>query len=935
MSSNVPQSGHGASPFTGPNQVLVSNSLNGERTVLDLNSVPAGHVVGRTATGLGAFAPSSGGLPAADGSVSAPSIAFASDLDTGFFKLADGIMAGATNGQLGFRYGGASQTTTLGTEALEARTGGNGGTAVGHNAGLLIGNASGVTALGSNANATLTDATASTAVGATTIAGPNSTALGFEAEALGDGGTSIGAGSTATGNQAIAIGRLVQAVDPQSIAIGGSGSTTTTATGDGSIMIGIGAGATGMGAGNVGIGRNVLNGTMTNSPTGIVAIGDGALTSNLGVAACNTVAVGAGALAAMTGASSHSNTALGNQAGAACATGNNNVFLGNNAGSSASILTNAVCIGSNAQCGATTGNSGVVIGSGAGNTSMGRNIAIGFRALDGTTVSTAGCVAIGQDALGGAISNVNAQSTAVGDLALSVMAAGTTNTGIGFGAGVAVSSGSGNTLVGANAGAAVSSGSNTTIVGAGAKSSSTASGNTVVGQNAGATAMGANNTAVGLGALDASTVAVTECVAVGANALGGAHVTATAITSVAVGFNALVSQTNATGSTAVGHAAGSGITAGGNDNTCIGRSAGLAITTGGSNTFLGAATNGSALLNSQTCLGAGTSTTAAGAIAIGRNAAGTSAVGAVADGLAFPTSLATVVPGLAVQFNAGAMGPTTSSIRYKKDVALAPLTADVSGELKSFDNIRVVEYDSKIDGDNNRYLGIIAEELVDLVHPSLIPRDVEGNPVGISYDRLVCVAIQEIQLLRRRVAALEGAPLPALGEYTPVKASDLYDDDQIDDETLTTQKQQYKARARQLKLDRVVERIEKNPSKETAILNKLNKATRDVVRKAMEDKATADAAREAALAQAEAQAEAASKSARLDALARKKMAANVDLETVGPKMKARIEALLEKDRLALEVATAARLEAEEAANASRIAAEEEERRLEEEAEHDE
>lgn len=112
--------------------------------------------------------------------------------------------------------------------------------------------------------------------------------------------------------------------------------------------------------------------------------------------------------------------------------------------------------------------------------------------------------------------------------------------------------------------------------------------------------------------------------------------------------------------------------------------------------------------------------------------------------------------------------------------------------------------------------------------------------------------------------------------------------------------------------------------------------------KALEDKATAEAQRESALAEAEAarleaeaQRETAEREARLDALARKKMAANVDLETVGPKMKARIEALLEKDRLALEVATAARLEAQETAKAALQAAEEEERRLEEEAENDE
>ncbi len=739
MSSNVPQSGHGASPFTGPNQVLVSNSLNGERTIFDLNSVPVGSLLGRTATGIGVYPTTGGGggptaltlddltdvrttspeptvgqvltydgtewVPNdafsgtfADGTVGAPSITFTADTNTGFFRPASdtvGVTAGGT------RVASLSQTSL----------------AVGNLASAVSSSLS----YGISVNASGTFAA---------VFGQSSTAAGNAA-------TVVGINSAAAGGDSIALGSQVSAAGNRSTAIG----QNSTASGANSVAIGDGATTAG---------EREVSLAGTTSGTFSTALGQGSTASA-------TAATATGASATASGSRSFAGGHLSSATGAT-----------------------SIAIGPDSRASSTNS---VSIGTGAGSANMGAaTIAIGRAALSGTmTSSPTGIVAIGDGAMRGNLAVAATNTVAIGTNALAAM------TGL-------------------------------------------VSGNTVVGHNACNTVTGASD-------------------------------------SVAIGSSAQV----------------------------------------------GSAAH-------QTCIGAGTSCTAAGAIAIGRSSLGVGASATISNGLAFPASLATVAPGLAVQFNAGAMGPTTSSIRYKKDVTLASVAADAPGELKPFDNIRVVEYDSKVDGDNNRYLGIIAEELVDLVHPSLIPRDVEGNPAGISYDRLVCVAIQEIQLLRRRVAALEGVPLPALGEYTPIDASKLYDDDQIDDETLTTQKQQYRARYRQLRIDRLVERVEKNPSRESAILNTLNKTTRDAVRKVLEDKATAEAARETA-----------EREARLDALARKKMVANVDLETVGPKMKSRIEALLEKDRLALEVATAARLEAQAALQA----AEEEERRLEEEAENDE
>jgi hypothetical protein len=272
----------------------------------------------------------------------------------------------------------------------------------------------------------------------------------------------------------------------------------------------------------------------------------------------------------------------------------------------------------------------------------------------------------------------------------------------------------------------------------------------------------------------------------------------------------------------------------------------------------------------------------------------------------------------------GFAGPVSSSIRFKSDVTLAPTPVDDEAGLSPIDKLRVIEFVGKSSPTDEKILGIIAEEAAEHVHPSLIPRDDDGAAFGIDYARLSCLLIQEVQKLRRDVAVLKGKPLPELPSYVPVKASDIYTAEQLSDDLLARQKEQGRAAIFERRVSKIVERVERKPEDESTILAGLNKRTRDAVRKVLEDKAAR-----------EAQAEADAKSARLDALARKKMAAKVDLETVGPKMKARIEALKAKDEIAAQAAEAARLEAQETAKAAQIAAEEEERRLEEEAENDE
>ena len=566
------------------------------------------------------------------------------------------------------------------------------------------------------------------------------------------------------------------------------------------------------------------------------------------------------------------------------------------------------------------------IGIGAGVNVTGSGcIAIGNFALDGThNPNTVNCIAIGQGALSAnmaAVAPSNSVGIGVGTLANQTSATG--NTAVGHGCLPNTAGASNNTAFGNLAGANIA-GNRINTVSVGSTANALQSGSVAIGQaciangadsitigrSAGSSTMGARCIAIGTGAMDGTHTAANcnDVVAIGHGALTSNMAVATPnCQTVAVGQNALAGQTTANSNTAVGYDSGGGIATG---NRC---------------TFVGRAAAALSDVSDLTVLGSG-------------------ALGGVANGLFFQTSIAAQTGGLPLNYNTadGRAGPNTSSILYKTDVTLAPLPVDDENGLSVVDKLRVIEYVGRNAPNDDKILGIIAEEAAEHVHPSLIPRDEDGAAFGIDYARLSCVLIQEVQKLRRDVAVLKGKPLPELPSYVPVVAADIYPAEKLMDDKLAEQKQQGKTAEFMMRVRRIVERIEKRPANESTILAGLNKRTRDAVLKTLEDKATAEAAREAALAEAEAarleaeaQREADERDSRLDALARKKMAAKVDLETVGAKMKARIEALLEKDRLALEVATAARLEAEEVARLALQAAEEEERRLEEEAENDE
>jgi hypothetical protein len=111
----------------------------------------------------------------------------------------------------------------------------------------------------------------------------------------------------------------------------------------------------------------------------------------------------------------------------------------------------------------------------------------------------------------------------------------------------------------------------------------------------------------------------------------------------------------------------------------------------------------------------------------------------------------------------GAWTYDTSSIRYKEDVTDCAYGLDTIVQMKA----RTFKYKDSGRAD----VGFIAEEVAPLI-PELVPLDKNGQPDGVSYDRLtavLCKAIQElnskVEALTAKVTALESVTneVPAIG----------------------------------------------------------------------------------------------------------------------------------------------------------------------------
>jgi hypothetical protein len=262
------------------------------------------------------------------------------------------------------------------------------------------------------------------------------------------------------------------------------------------------------------------------------------------------------------------------------------------------------------------------------------------------------------------------------------------------------------------------------------------------------------------------------------------------------------SSTNGNDVTLVGNSI-----SGNNGGSCV--AVGTSISMNGADcTAIGANTN-TGNSTGSTILGKSSTTTTNNTTILGQGITGN-----VTDALFFrPTTAALTAGGSVVTmlFNTttGQAGPTASSIRFKENVSLAPTTS--TAELSPFDRIRVVEYTQKSDDTSTPQIGLIAEELAEHVHPSIIPRDDKGDPISVRYDLLVCTLIQEVQALRREVAILKGTPLPDLPAYVPVDETQIYPPEKRFCEKLAQQKQENCDLRQELRAEKIFQEILQAP----------------------------------------------------------------------------------------------------------------------------
>jgi hypothetical protein len=401
----------------------------------------------------------------------------------------------------------------------------------------------------------------------------------------------------------------------------------------------------------------------------------------------NNVGIGTSALTANgTGAS---NTAVGSSALAANTVGINNTAMGNNALLVNTTGTDNTAIGFNALAANATGTS--------------NNTAVGSSALAANTTGTFN-VAVGKSAL--AANTVGINNTAMGNNALAVNTTGTDNTAIGFNALAANAAGtSQNTAVGSSALATNITGTNNTAIGYQALTIGT---------------QGNFNTAIGALALSktASNGGAFNNTAVGYKAMYGSNVSFPfqGQSNTAIGYQSMMTGINPTFNTAVGYNTLGAIT-NGQHNIAIGDSAGGTLTTGSNNIHINAS-GGTATESTTTRIG-------------------TSQTRVFIAGIrGVTTGNADAVPVLVD--SAGQLGVTSSSRRYKHDIA------DMDDDSSAILNLRPVIFAYNSDASETKQYGLIAEE-VDEVFPGIVVRDNDGQIETVQYHVLPVLLLNEVQ----------------------------------------------------------------------------------------------------------------------------------------------------------------------------------------------
>jgi hypothetical protein len=417
--------------------------------------------------------------------------------------------------------------------------------------------------------------------------------------------------------------------------------------------------------------------------------------------------------------------------------------------------------------------------------------------------------------------STGAANTALGWLSLRSVTTGSFNTGVGA-ATLVLNTGDDNTATGAAAlllnttganntanGTATlvhnSTGSDNTAVGAFALNSNTASGNTAIGSNAllnnttGGTLENIQgidvgpNVAVGWQALESNTVASANtavgyqalhsfttgpvglerlglCTAVGFQAL--ANNAADGFGNSALGYQALVNNTDGAANTAIGIAAlfsnttgVANVASGGNAlsqntigefNTANGNSALVSNTEGSDNTAVGSG----ALANNIT----GDGNTAVGALAgsgltgnfntiLGHDAGGGigDATNVICIGASLPGQNVTAScyinnifgksspSGMAVFVNAdGKLGTSVSSKRFKEDIKPMDKASETILALQPV----TFRYKKDFDPSGAAQFGLVAEQ-VEKLNPDLVVHDKDGKPYSVRYDQVNAMLLNE------------------------------------------------------------------------------------------------------------------------------------------------------------------------------------------------
>jgi len=368
-------------------------------------------------------------------------------------------------------------------------------------------------------------------------------------------------------------------------------------------------------------------------------------------------------------------------------------------------------------------------------------------------------------------------NTAEGQNALFSLTSGAANTAVGWFSLKSVTTGSFNTGVGAGT-LVLNTGAENTAIGTAALLLNTATGNTAVGSRAllnnttGGTLgniQGVDvgpNVAVGQQALESNTVASANtavgyqalqsftngpigleqiglCTAVGFKAL--ANTDASGFANNAFGYNALMNNTVGNGNTAIGLQALVANTVGGG-NVAIGNNA-LVNSTGSNNTALGF-NAGSAVTtaNNLICIGA-----------FGANVDNSCFIGNIYSNV---QPVVGTDPDSVTINSSGRLGRgNVSSRRYKHDIKSMDRASEALYALKPVS----FRYHREYDATQALAFGLIAEEVAE-VYPDLVGRNPKGEPESVRYDQVNAMLLNEflkehatVQELKKELAGLKAS----------------------------------------------------------------------------------------------------------------------------------------------------------------------------------